>query len=347
MLDATLVAVLVIIAMALTFDFINGFHDAANSIATVVSTRVLTPLQGVCWAAFFNFLAAFLFGTAVAKTVGAGLVNVNEVNYQVIFAGLVGAIVWDLATWWWGLPVSSSQALIGGYGGAAVAMAGWGVLIPAGWIKTLAFIVIAPVLGWFLGSIIMIIVYWLFRKTSPAYADRFFRRGQLVSAALYSLGHGGNDAQKTMGIIAGLLFTMPQYQHLVTGPSRRADHSVLDRADGPCRHCARDTLRRLANHPHHGQQDHQIGADGRLCGRDGRRDHHLHLQRPRHPRLDHSNHHGRNRRRRLDPAAARRALGRGQPDRLGVAAHHSRVRVHRRRRLPAGRADLTRSIASE
>ena len=219
MLDATLVAVLVIIAMALTFDFINGFHDAANSIATVVSTRVLTPLQGVCWAAFFNFLAAFLFGTAVAKTVGAGLVNVNEVNYQVIFAGLVGAIVWDLATWWWGLPVSSSQALIGGYGGAAVAMAGWGVLIPAGWIKTLAFIVIAPVLGWFLGSIIMIIVYWLFRKTSPAYADRFFRRGQLVSAALYSLGHGGNDAQKTMGIIAGLLFTIPQYQHLVTGPT--------------------------------------------------------------------------------------------------------------------------------
>ncbi len=214
--EATLFAVLAIIAIALIFDFINGFHDAANSIATIVSTRVLTPLQGVCWAAFFNFLAAFLFGTAVAKTVGAGLVNVNEVNYQVIFAGLVGAIVWDLLTWYWGLPVSSSQALIGAYGGAAVAMAGWQVLIPAGWIKTLAFIVIAPVLGWLLGSAFMIIIYWLFRNATPAFADRFFRRGQLVSAAMYSLGHGGNDAQKTMGIIAGLLYTVPQYQHLVT-----------------------------------------------------------------------------------------------------------------------------------
>lgn len=216
MLDPVLITVLAIIAIALIFDFINGFHDAANSIATVVSTRVLTPLQGVCWAAFFNFLAAFIFGTAVAKTVGAGLVNVNEVNYQVIFAGLVGAIVWDLFTWYLGLPVSSSQALIGAYGGAAVAMAGFQVLIPAGWIKTLAFIVIAPLLGWILGSTFMIIIYWLFRKSTPAFADRFFRRGQLVSAALYSLGHGGNDAQKTMGIIAGLLYTVPQYQHLVT-----------------------------------------------------------------------------------------------------------------------------------
>jgi inorganic phosphate transporter, PiT family len=219
MLDPVLITVLAIIAVALCFDFINGFHDAANSIATVVSTRVLTPLQGVIWAAFFNFLAAFLFGTAVAKTVGSGLVDVNEVNYQVIFAGLVGAIVWDLLTWYWGLPVSSSQALIGAYGGAAVAMAGFQVLIPSGWIKTLAFIVVAPVLGWILGSLFMIIIYWLFRKSTPAFADRIFRRGQLVSAALYSLGHGGNDAQKTMGIIAGLLFTVPQYQHLVTNAS--------------------------------------------------------------------------------------------------------------------------------
>ncbi len=153
--DAPTFWVLVTIGLALAFDFINGFHDAANSIATIVSTRVLTPLQGVCWAAFFNFIAAFFFGTAVAHTVGAGLVDVNEVDSAVIFAGLVGAITWDLATWWWGLPVSSSQALIGAYGGAAVAMAGFGVLIPAGWIKTLAFIVIAPVLGWLLGTIIM------------------------------------------------------------------------------------------------------------------------------------------------------------------------------------------------
>lgn len=217
--DPTLFWVLITIGLALAFDFINGFHDAANSIATVVSTRVLTPLQGVCWAAFFNFIAAFFFGTAVAHTVGAGLVNVNEVDSAVIFAGLVGAIAWDLFTWYLGLPVSSSQALIGAYGGAAVAMAGFGVLIPAGWIKTLAFIVIAPVLGWVLGTLIMMIILWLFRNTSPASADRFFRRGQLVSAALYSLGHGGNDAQKTMGIIAGLLFTVPQYQHLVTDAS--------------------------------------------------------------------------------------------------------------------------------
>jgi inorganic phosphate transporter, PiT family len=217
--DPTLIWVLITIGLALAFDFINGFHDAANSIATVVSTRVLTPLQGVCWAAFFNFIAAFFFGTAVAHTVGAGLVNVNEVDSAVIFAALVGAITWDLFTWYLGLPVSSSQALIGAYGGAAVAMAGLGVLIPAGWIKTLAFIVIAPVLGWVLGTVIMTIILWLFRNTSPAAADRFFRRGQLVSAALYSLGHGGNDAQKTMGIIAGLLFTVPQYQHLVTDAS--------------------------------------------------------------------------------------------------------------------------------
>src|SRR5512146_3345865 len=161
MLDPTLVFIIFIIGLALSFDFINGFHDAANSIATVVSTRVLTPLQGVGWAAFFNFLAAFLFGTAVAKTVGAGLVNVNEVSYQVIFAGLVGAIVWDLLTWYWGLPVSSYKALIGAYGGAAVAMAGFQVLIPAAWVKTLSFIVIAPVLGWLLGSLFMVIIYWL------------------------------------------------------------------------------------------------------------------------------------------------------------------------------------------
>jgi inorganic phosphate transporter, PiT family len=217
--DATQFWVIVTIGLALCFDFINGFHDTANSIATIVSTRVLTPLQGVCWAAFFNFIAAFFFGTAVAQTVGAGLVNVNEVNSAVIFAGLVGAVVWDLFTWYLGLPVSSSQALIGAYGGSAVAMAGIQVLIPIGWIKTLAFIVIAPVLGWILGTLIMTIIYWLFRKSSPAAADRFFRRGQLVSAALYSLGHGGNDAQKTMGIIAGLLFTVPQYQHLVTDAS--------------------------------------------------------------------------------------------------------------------------------
>lgn len=219
MLDATLVTIIVFIGVALTFDFVNGFHDAANSIATVVSTRVLTPLQGVAWAAFFNFVAAFVFGTAVAHTIGAGLVDVRQVDNFVIFAGLVGAIAWDLFTWYIGLPTSSSHALIGGYGGAAIVKAGLGVLVVGGWVKTVSFILIAPLLGWALGSLFMALVLWLFRKSSPSVTDRIFRRGQLVSAGLYSLGHGGNDAQKTMGIIAGLLFTVPQYRHLVSDPA--------------------------------------------------------------------------------------------------------------------------------
>jgi inorganic phosphate transporter, PiT family len=214
--DLTLASVIFIIALALGFDFVNGFHDAANSIATVVSTRVLTPLQGVAWAATFNFISAFTFGTAVALTMGAGLVDVNQVNNSVIFAGLVGAVVWDLITWWLGLPTSSSHALMGGYAGAAIVKAGFGVLILSGWIKALAFIFIAPILGFFLSTLFVTGIYWLFRRQTPAMADRFFRRGQLVSAGLYSLGHGTNDAQKTMGIIAGVLFTVPAYRHLVS-----------------------------------------------------------------------------------------------------------------------------------
>lgn len=213
--DLTLITVIVIIGVALTFDFVNGFHDAANSIATVVSTRVLTPLQGVAWAAFFNFIAAFTFGTSVAHTIGAGLIDVHQVDNIVIFAGLLGAIAWDLFTWRVGLPTSSSHALMGGYAGAAIVKAGYGVLVISGWIKTLSFIIIAPLLGWALGSLFIMVILWLFRKQSPASADHFFRRGQLLSAGLYSLGHGGNDAQKTMGIIAGVLFTVPAYRHLV------------------------------------------------------------------------------------------------------------------------------------
>jgi inorganic phosphate transporter, PiT family len=217
--DLTLLSVILIITLALGFDFVNGFHDSANSIATVVSTRVLTPLQGVVWAAFFNFVAAFTFGTAVAHTIGADLVNVNKIDNVVIFSGLVGAIVWDLFTWYIALPTSSSHALIGGYAGAAIVKAGFGVLIVSGWLKTLAFIIIAPVLGWGLGTLFILAIYWLFRKQSPANVDHIFRRGQLVSAGLYSLGHGTNDAQKTMGIIAGTLFTVPAYRHLVTDAS--------------------------------------------------------------------------------------------------------------------------------
>jgi PiT family inorganic phosphate transporter len=213
--DLAPIFALFIVAVALAFDFINGFHDAANSIATVVSTRVLTPLQGVVWAAVFNFVSAFTFGTAIAHTMGAGLIDVNRVDNLVIFCGLIGAIVWDLITWWLGLPTSSSHALVGGYAGAAILKAGWDVLIVTGWIKTVAFIFIAPLLGFVLGSIFIVIIYWLFRHQTPAAADKLFRRGQLLSAAMYSLGHGTNDAQKTMGIIAGVFFTVPAYRHLV------------------------------------------------------------------------------------------------------------------------------------
>jgi PiT family inorganic phosphate transporter len=204
-MDANLLAVVCLILVALLFDYINGFHDAANSIATVVSTRVLTPGKAVVWAAFFNFVAAFAFGTAVAKTVGSGLVDLDVVTFAVIFAGLIGAIVWDLITWYLGLPTSSSHALIGGYAGAAVAKAGIAAIIPGGWTKTLLFIALAPLIGMALGFVLMVAIQWIFSPTSPGRVDHWFRRLQLLSAAAYSLGHGGNDAQKTMGIIAGVL----------------------------------------------------------------------------------------------------------------------------------------------
>jgi PiT family inorganic phosphate transporter len=195
-----------IILVALIFDYINGFHDAANSIATVVSTRVLSPGKAVLWAAFFNFVAAFGFGTAVAKTIGSGMVDIHAVTFGVIFAGLFGAIVWDLITWYIGLPTSSSHALIGGYGGAALARAGMAAIIPSGWTKTLEFIVLAPLIGGLLGLVLMTVVVRMVHRYPPGRIDRLFRRLQLCSAAAYSLGHGTNDAQKTMGIIAGLLF---------------------------------------------------------------------------------------------------------------------------------------------
>src|SRR5205085_575158 len=196
-----------LILVALFFDYINGFHDAANSIATVVSTRVLSPGRAVIWAAFFNFVAAFTFGTAVAKTVGSGMVDINVVTFAVIFGGLIGAIVWDLITWYFGLPTSSSHALIGGYAGAAVAKAGWVSILPGGWTKTILFIFLSPLVGLVLGFLIMSSLMWIFRWMPPSRVDRWFRRLQLLSAAAFSLNHGANDAQKTMGIIAGVLFT--------------------------------------------------------------------------------------------------------------------------------------------
>jgi PiT family inorganic phosphate transporter len=206
-MDPTLLAVLALIAFALIFDYINGFHDAANSIATVVSTRVLTPGKAVIWAAFFNFVAAFGFGTAVAQTVGSGMVDLSVVTLTVIFAGLTGAIIWDLITWYWGLPTSSSHALFGGYAGAAVAKAGFSALIIAGWTRTLIFIVVAPLVGLTVGLLLMTASLWIFRNSTPTKVDTFFRKMQLVSAAGFSLMHGANDAQKTMGIIAGALVT--------------------------------------------------------------------------------------------------------------------------------------------
>jgi inorganic phosphate transporter, PiT family len=201
-----------IILVALIFDFLNGFHDAANSIATVVSTRVLSPSVAVVWAAFFNFVAAFVLGTHVAKTIGQGMIDISIVNNDVVLAGLLGAIFWNLVTWYFGLPVSSSHALIGGYAGAAVAKAGWTAIVPGGWVKPMAFIVIAPLMGMVLAFILTVAVTWIFRGWHPYKLDRLFRKLQLLSAGVYSLGHGGNDAQKTMGIITGLLVASGQLE---------------------------------------------------------------------------------------------------------------------------------------
>lgn len=199
----TLVAI--VVAVALVFDFVNGFHDAANSIATVVSTRVLSPRYAVLWAAFFNFIAFLIFSTSVANTIGKGVVDPAVIDTAVVFAALTGAIVWDLITWWFGIPSSSSHALIGGLAGA-VAKAGTAVLDGPGLTKIAVSIVVSPLVGLALAFSLMVLVYWIFRRFTPARVDAWFRRGQLFSAALYSLGHGGNDAQKTMGIIAVLLY---------------------------------------------------------------------------------------------------------------------------------------------
>jgi PiT family inorganic phosphate transporter len=195
-----------VVLVALAFDFVNGFHDAANSIATVVSTRVLSPRYAVLWAAFFNFIAFLIFETHVANTIGKGVVDPHVIDTAVVFAALTGAIAWDLITWWFGIPSSSSHALIGGLAGAAVAKSGASVLDAQGLTKIGFSIVLSPLVGLALGFWFMVAVYWIFRRFTPARVDAWFRRGQLVSAALYSLGHGGNDAQKTMGIIAVLLY---------------------------------------------------------------------------------------------------------------------------------------------
>jgi PiT family inorganic phosphate transporter len=201
-------AIVFIIFVALVFDFINGFHDSANSIATVVSTRVLSPRTAVIWAAFFNFVAAFGFEVKVATTIGKGVIKAGVADPSVILGGLISAIIWNLLTWYYGLPSSSSHTLIGGFAGAAVIKAGWNAIILKGFLKIAAFIIISPLLGFLLGLLLMVIVMNVFRRSAPDRIDRLFRRGQLFSAALYSLGHGTNDAQKTMGIIYILLISV-------------------------------------------------------------------------------------------------------------------------------------------
>ncbi|MFA5059975.1 MAG: inorganic phosphate transporter [Candidatus Omnitrophota bacterium] len=199
--------ILLLIALALAFDFLNGFHDSANSIATVVSTRVLSPKFAVMWAAFFNFVAFLFFGVHVANTIGKGIIDIAIVDKAIIFSTLMGACIWNIITWYFGLPTSSSHALIGGMIGAGLVKAGSSALVMKGIQKTVVFIFVSPIAGLILGLSIGILVYWLFRRSNPTRVDHLFRKGQLFSAALYSIGHGGNDAQKTMGIIASLLFS--------------------------------------------------------------------------------------------------------------------------------------------
>lgn len=202
-----MIAIIALVALALFFDFLNGFHDAANSIATVVATRVLSPRFAVLWAAFFNFIAFLIFGLHVARTLGKGIVDIAQIDTYVIFGALMGACVWNLITWYFGLPSSSSHALVGGLIGSALVKAGIGSLVMKGILLTMAFIVISPVVGFLLGIVMGTLVYNLFAHSTPKKVDGLFHKGQLISAAAYSLGHGGNDAQKTMGIIAGLLFS--------------------------------------------------------------------------------------------------------------------------------------------
>jgi len=207
------IAVILLILLALTFDFLNGFHDAANSVATIVATKVLSPRHAVIWAAFFNFIAFLVFGLHVAGTIGKGIVDIKIMDASIIFATLLGACLWNIITWYLGLPTSSSHALIGGLIGAAMVKGGPSTLVAGGIIKTVIFLFISPIFGLILGVAIGVVVYRLFRKSEPLRVDHIFRKGQLISAAAYSLGHGGNDAQKTMGIIAGLLVSAKLLDH--------------------------------------------------------------------------------------------------------------------------------------
>ena len=319
-----------LIAVALAFDFLNGLHDAANSIATIVSTRVLRPQYAVAWAAFFNFIAFLFFGLHVADTVGRGIVSAEVVDARVIFGALMGAISWNLITWYYGIPSSSSHALIGGLIGAGIAKAGLGSIVWSGVIKTASAIVLSPMTGFFLALLLMLIVSWLFVRMTPYAVDSTFRNLQFVSASLYSLGHGGNDAQKTMGIIAVLLYSsghmegefhVPFWVVISCQAMMGAGHAVW----------------RLAHRQDHGIEDHPAHPDAGLLRRNRRRNGAVRGDLARHSDLDHAYHHRLYRRRRRSEADFIGAVERCQQHRLRLDHHAPGVRDHFRALLLRGR----------
>ena len=332
--------VIFIIFIALVFDYVNGFHDAANSIATVVATRVLSPGVAVAWAAFFNFIAFAVFGTAVAKTIGGDMVNITAIaeDYRlyVLLAGLLGAIIWNLITWYLGLPTSSSHALVGGYAGGAIAafIGGNGfagvssVLIAKGWIKTLSFIVLSPLIGMTLGFFMMVAVYWIFRRMNVSKIDKGFRIGQLFSAAAFSLGHGGNDAQKTMGIITIVLVAGGFLQ--MTPAGKLPDSSALGCSRGTRGDRSRNAFGRLAHRQNDGNKDRQTPAGRRILRRNRRSDHAFCQHFRRHSRLDDAHHHRLDRRSRRGKTLFGSQMGRGGTNPLGVGFDNSDGGDHRR-----------------
>ncbi len=314
---------LFLVALALAFDFLNGFHDAANSIATIVSTRVLRPQWAVLWAAFFNFIAFLFFGLLVAATVGKGIIDPAIVDHNVVFGALIGAISWNIITWYFGIPSSSSHALIGGLAGAAVAKGGVDTLIAAGFLKTIAAIVLSPALGLVLGAALMILVSWICARSTPRRVDRWFRRLQFISASFYSLGHGGNDAQKTMGIIWMLLITAN-----VSGAKDALPFWVVMACHSAMGLGTMFGGWRIVKTM--GQRITKLKPVGGFCGRI-RGSHHLvsrYLAGG--AGLDHPYHYRRHRRRGLGEQALSGTLGRGRQHRLGLGPDHSLLGFDRR-----------------
>ena len=309
-----------LIVTALAFDFLNGLHDAANSIATIVSTRVLRPRYAVMWAAFFNFIAFLFFGLHVAQTVGIGIVAADIVDARVIFGALMGAISWNLITWWAGIPSSSSHALIGGLVGAGVTKAGGAAVVWAGVTKTAAAIVLSPMTGFFLALLFVLTVSWLFVRATPRAVDSTFRSLQFVSASLYSLGHGGNDAQKTMGIIAVLLFSQGQL-----GSEFHVPFWVVDNV--PSCHGAGNAVRRLADRAYDGLQDYPADPDAGVLRRDRRRDHAFRRDLAGHSSIDHPYDYRIDHRRRCRAQGVGRSLECRKQYRVGLGRHAASRRV--------------------